>query len=576
MENGNNVQIYTNVDPKAQEWLILPVDADNFRIVPRSNMSLSLTSYGSANGTANGRTSTSAGNVFVSTYTGADNQLWEIYKAGGSQVKNEFSGVIYTGTYYISNRLSGKLIKNAANSLTLRTGTSDIAPFSERWEITQTGSDQYIIQPTNRSDLFLCGDVSTKTVKLSGSPTHYWDAEMIQGAGMCLFVQSGSTKYVIAESNGSLVLQARSTQTGTAASARQAWKFMNVDTYRELTGVTFSNRSVECGKTVSAYISSKTGVNNSTPTMCTISDFTYSGGSGFVSCDALTGRFTGLKNGTVTITATHKVHTNVKDTFTITVTEPDIPFEWPDPPADLPNANIYAKSGRYIIIPFFAERGETGQLSEMLATRNMSGYEFISGNFELLKYNQPTASDIVFKDRYTTPNTTYLQPILELIRRTKVSIIFTHGSPSSLRLSKLDDNVNLLSSMMIDLPEDYFEYCQLIVLLACETGASADSEDANILTSFHWAGAGTVVGFNTKIDTEFATCFEYTFMNYLKTTGGKSWTNFNNPLDKQDIPDADRSIGLALDETQDDFEVAESEFANNIVILGDHTGEKLG
>ena len=130
--------------------------------------------------------------------------------------------------------------------------------------------------------------------------------------------------------------------------------------------------------------------------------------------------------------------------------------------------------------------------------------------------------------------------------------------------------------MMIDLPEDYFEYCQLIVLLACETGASADSEDANILTSFHWAGAGTVVGFNTKIDTEFATCFEYTFMNYLKTTGGKSWTNFNNPLDKQDIPDADRSIGLALDETQDDFEVAESEFANNIVILGDHTGEKLG
>ena len=105
--------------------------------------------------------------------------------------------------------------------------------------------------------------------------------------------------------------------------------------------------------------------------MCTISDFTYSGGSGFVSCDALTGRFTGLKNGTVTITATHKVHTNVKDTFTITVTEPDIPFEWPDPPANLPNANIYAKSGRYIIIPFFAGRGETGQLSEMLATRNM-------------------------------------------------------------------------------------------------------------------------------------------------------------------------------------------------------------
>ena len=55
VENGNNVQIYTNIDPKAQEWLILPVDATKFRIVPRSNPALSLTSYGSSNGTADGQ-----------------------------------------------------------------------------------------------------------------------------------------------------------------------------------------------------------------------------------------------------------------------------------------------------------------------------------------------------------------------------------------------------------------------------------------------------------------------------------------------------------------------------------------
>ena len=127
VENGNNVQIYRNVDPKAQEWLILPVDADNFRIVPRSNMSLSLTSYGSANGTANGRTSTSAGNVFVSTYTGADNQLWEIYKASGPQVKNEFDGLISSGKYYINNRYSGGFIKNAANAVSVRKTFTDLA-----------------------------------------------------------------------------------------------------------------------------------------------------------------------------------------------------------------------------------------------------------------------------------------------------------------------------------------------------------------------------------------------------------------------------------------------------------------
>ena len=127
VENGNNVQIYRNVDPIAQEWLILPVDADNFRIVPRSNMSLSLTSYGSANGTANGRTSTSAGNVFVSTYTGADNQLWEIYKASGPQVKNEFDGLISSGKYYINNRYSGGFIKNAANAVSVRETFTDLA-----------------------------------------------------------------------------------------------------------------------------------------------------------------------------------------------------------------------------------------------------------------------------------------------------------------------------------------------------------------------------------------------------------------------------------------------------------------
>ena len=533
------MQIYRNVDPKAQEWLILPVDADNFRIVPRSNMSLSLTSCGSANGTANGRTSTSAGNVFVSTYTGADNQLWEIYKAGGSQVKNEFGGVIYTGTYYISNRLSGKLIKNAANSLTLRTGTSDIAPFSERWEITQTGSDQYIIQPTNRSDLFLCGDVSTKTVKLNGSPTHYWDAEMIQGAGMCLFVQSGSTKYVIAESNGSLVLQARSTQTGTAASARQAWKFMNVDTYRELTGVTFSNRSVECGKTVSAYISSKTGVNNSTPTMCTISDFTYSGGSGFVSCDALTGRFTGLKNGTVTITATHKVHTNVKDTFTITVTgepepepepEPEVPLFNPNPsniPTNEVDKNVTLKDGRYFRIPHDDLKGfgqlDAKQLREMLSSKGLDGeVEIFSNSCQTISPNIGSGY-AVNKIGYMeyTRNANH-RPFVELLRRTKVAVIFTHANSKALKLdtkSDFDSSALYLTSEDLKfLPDDYFNYCQLILLICCGDSEQTADNTTNIdsvMQMLSDKGAQNVIGFKHEVFAKYATLFEYNFFNYL-------------------------------------------------------------
>lgn len=39
-----------------------------------------MTSYGTSNGSKSGRSSTSAGNIFVSTYTGSNNQLWTFTK----------------------------------------------------------------------------------------------------------------------------------------------------------------------------------------------------------------------------------------------------------------------------------------------------------------------------------------------------------------------------------------------------------------------------------------------------------------------------------------------------------------
>ena len=51
----------------------------------RADPGLALTAYGTENGTASGTTSTSAGNVFVSQFTGAANQLWKI-ESGGIQL----------------------------------------------------------------------------------------------------------------------------------------------------------------------------------------------------------------------------------------------------------------------------------------------------------------------------------------------------------------------------------------------------------------------------------------------------------------------------------------------------------
>jgi len=69
----------TAVDPIAQLWYFdLDSTTGNYTIKPASNTTVTLTSYGSSNGSANGRTPTSAGNVFVATDIGSLNQFWEL------------------------------------------------------------------------------------------------------------------------------------------------------------------------------------------------------------------------------------------------------------------------------------------------------------------------------------------------------------------------------------------------------------------------------------------------------------------------------------------------------------------
>ncbi len=73
---GQNVEIWTPVDPTAQNWTITNMGNNYFKISPKANTSLALTAYGTSNGTSGGRTSTSAGNVFLSTYDTYITQLW--------------------------------------------------------------------------------------------------------------------------------------------------------------------------------------------------------------------------------------------------------------------------------------------------------------------------------------------------------------------------------------------------------------------------------------------------------------------------------------------------------------------
>ncbi|MBQ4140114.1 MAG: Ig-like domain-containing protein [Clostridia bacterium] len=71
-----------------QTWMILPQSGTNrFKIVSYRDPGLAVTSCGSAAGTSGGKTSSSSGNIFVSEFTGAANQLWKI-ESGGIQLNN--------------------------------------------------------------------------------------------------------------------------------------------------------------------------------------------------------------------------------------------------------------------------------------------------------------------------------------------------------------------------------------------------------------------------------------------------------------------------------------------------------
>ena len=84
--DGANVKIWDDVDPISQEWNIISLGEDQFRIRSNANNDVYLASYGNSNGSSGGTGATSAGNVYVSNYVGEMYQHWmfELVDGGGT------------------------------------------------------------------------------------------------------------------------------------------------------------------------------------------------------------------------------------------------------------------------------------------------------------------------------------------------------------------------------------------------------------------------------------------------------------------------------------------------------------
>ena len=330
VQSGCNVQLYTNVDAIAQEWVITSV-GQGFKISPRTNMALALTAVGTADGTSGGKTASSAGNVCVSSYTGASSQLWYFYNASGAMVSQNTSPYLANGEYYFNNADTGKYARRSASSVVGASGTLASLGNSIKWSVTGIGNGQHVIRAIGSNASYLAGSsqllnatVSMQTVSSGEIPNNCrWTVSYDNGT----VFTNAATGYVLCEVNGEL----RAYPSASAQNKR--WRCATTAFYgttsshtlRELdANFSISDMTLDVNQPQSAMI-------NKTPAGATVawaeaSDFTYP----VVLSDRITvnsaGQLTANSAGNATVSATHKV-TGRTTTFSVVCYMPRSGYE---------------------------------------------------------------------------------------------------------------------------------------------------------------------------------------------------------------------------------------------------------
>lgn len=79
MQENVNVHLWQKGDTALQEWMLRKTDSGAWCIALKASPDYVLTVADGSNGSASGTGSTSAGNVFISKYSGSRNQLWRFF-----------------------------------------------------------------------------------------------------------------------------------------------------------------------------------------------------------------------------------------------------------------------------------------------------------------------------------------------------------------------------------------------------------------------------------------------------------------------------------------------------------------
>lgn len=310
VKSGNNAYLYTATAPKTQQWFIVGVGTNQFKIVLRSNMNLALTAYGTADGTSGGTSSTSAGNVFLSTYSDSNYQKWKIIDSYGDAVRAD--DFIFNGTYYINNISSGKFIQNKSTGLCGVSGLVKRIGTSIKWKITPVGKagvvQCYVIQPVSDTSQYLAAhsllasQPSLEHISSTDISDNFkW---VIDGSGIRNVASNKYLRFKV-NADGTYDVELSSTR-----NTESRWRVVKTDKYRELSSdFSIDHIPVEYSKTKSILI------NDGGAFWASPNDFNYSYTEihnpyyekGYATLNHENSSVTGLKYGSVTIMATHKV-----------------------------------------------------------------------------------------------------------------------------------------------------------------------------------------------------------------------------------------------------------------------------
>ncbi len=236
VSNGSNLQIYNATDPLAQHWFILGVSYTSFKIIPRTDMSLALTAYGDGNGTSDGRSTSSDGNIFVSTYTSDSYQTWKIYDSNNVALTGG-GRILAKETYYINNKSSGKYLHYTATDVDGASGLIADLENTIRWKITPVGENKYAIQSLENMQKYLYAE-SSNNVGLgnmtSMTDAYLWTLQMADGGGF--IVQNVGNQAYLRDYGGvglSTIFPSSTTPTpdGVEMYSKYIWRLASTEEY---------------------------------------------------------------------------------------------------------------------------------------------------------------------------------------------------------------------------------------------------------------------------------------------------------------------------------------------------------